>query len=391
MTESYDVILIGGGIMGCCSAFELAQRGLNVAVFDKKTIGEGPTGRSSAIVRQHYSNELTARMAHYSLGVFQNFSERVGGECGFERTGFVVLVDAADQAGLEANMALQRSVGIHTEALSPDALLDLMPGLAIGDLVTAAYEPESGYADPYQTVNAYAQAARRHGAAIHVNTEVTGVRIAGGKVSGVDTAKGAFDAPVVVNCGGPWGAQIASLAGVEAPINPCRVQVALFRRPPAEPHTHPVVIDFIQAAYLRPETGGLTLVGLVDPAEADAIVDPDRFNESVDFDFVVDVGDRLVHRYPAMERSESAGGFASLYAVTPDWHPLIDEAPTGSGFFLCAGFSGHGFKLGPAVGRMLADRILQAPDPLFDSRPFRLSRYAEGAPVSGQYEYSIVG
>ena len=391
MTESYDAILIGGGIMGCCGAFELAQRGLHVAVLDKMTIGAGPTGRSSAIVRQHYSNELTARMAHYSLRVFQNFSEQVGGDCGFERTGFVVLVGAADQAGLEANMALQRSVGIHTETLSPQDLLDLMPGLAIGDLTTAAYEPESGYADAYQTVNAYAQAARRHGAAIHVNTEVTGVRLAGGKVSGVDTTKGAFDAPVVVNCGGAWGAKIARMAGVDAPVNPCRVQVALFKRPPAEPHTHPVVIDFIQAAYLRPETGGLTLAGLVDPAEADAIVDPDRFNENVDFDFVVDAGDRLVHRYPAMERSESAGGFASLYAVTPDWHPIIDETPAGSGFFLCTGFSGHGFKLGPAVGRMLADRILQASDPVFDSRPFRLSRYAENAPVRGQYEYSIVG
>jgi sarcosine oxidase subunit beta len=391
MPESYDVILIGGGIMGCCTAFELAQRGVNVAVFDKMSIGEGPTGHSSAIVRQHYSNELTARMAHYSLGVFRDFSEQVGGECGFENTGFVVLVDAKDQAGLEANIALQRSVGIKTESLSPEALHELMPGLAVGDLVAAAYEPDSGYADPYLTVNAYAQAARRHGAAIQTNTEVTGIRFDGDKVSGVDTANGQFDAPVVVNTGGPWGAQIAAMAGVDAPINPCRVQVSLFKRPPGEPPTHPVVIDFIQAAYFRPETGNLTLVGLVDPAEADAIVDPDRFNENVDFDFVVDTGDRLVTRYPAMERSESAGGFASLYAITPDWHPIIDEAPAGSGCFLCTGFSGHGFKLGPAVGRMMADRILQVSDPLFDTQPFRLSRYAENAQVSGQYEYSIVG
>ena len=391
MPESYDVILIGGGIMGCCTAFELARRGVNVAVFDKMTIGEGPTGHSSAIVRQHYSNELTARMAHYSLNVFHNFGELVGGECGFEQTGFVVLVGPGDRAGLEANMAMQRSVGIRTEPLSPEDLLALMPGLAVDDLSVAAYEPDSGYADPYQTVNSFAQAARGHGAAVYPGTEVTGIRFAGGKVTGVDTSKGQFHAPIVVNCGGPWGARIAAMAGVDAPINPCRVQVSLFRRPPGEPPTHPVIIDFIQAAYFRAETGGQTLAGLVDPAEANAIVDPDRFNENVDFDFVVDTGDRLVKRYPAMERSESTGGFASLYAITPDWHPIIDEAPAGSGCFLCTGFSGHGFKLGPAVGRMLADRVLHAPDPLFDPRPFRLSRYAENAPVRGQYEYSIVG
>ena len=391
MSTSYDVILIGGGIMGCCTAFELAQRGVKVAVFDKLTIGEGPTGHSSAIIRQHYSNELTARMAQFSLNVFHNFFELVGGECGFEQTGFVVLVDAKDQAGLEANIAMQRSLGIRTEAISPQTLQELMPGVAVSDLTIAAYEPDSGYADPYLTVNSFAAAARKHGTDVYPSTEVTGIRFSGGRVTGVDTNKGQFDAPIVANCGGAWGRRIAAMAGVDAPIDPCRVQVALYRRPPGEPETHPVVIDFIQAAYFRSETGDQTLAGLVDPAEADAIVDPDRFKETVDMDFIVEAGERLVKRYPAMERSESTGGFASLYAVTPDWHPIVDEAPAGSGFFTCSGFSGHGFKLGPAVGRMLADRLLQVADALFDPYPFRLNRYAEHAEVRGQYEYSIVG
>ncbi len=391
MSEQFDVIVIGAGIMGCSTALQLAKRGLRVAVLEKGEIGNGSTGKSSAIIRQHYSNELTARMALYSLRVFQNFAEEVGGECGFHQAGFLALVSAKDRAGLEANVALQQRVGIRTELVSAQAAAALMPGLDSTDLVAAAYEPESGYADPYLTVHAYANAAKALGVRFFLHTEVTDVRFVEGKVAGVDTGQGAFDAPQVVNCGGPWGARVAKLAGVDVPINSCRVQVAFFRRPPGHEAEHPVVADFVRASYFRPETGGLTLAGLIDPAEADAVVDPDDFKESVDMRFVLDVGELLVDRYPAMEESQSTGGYAALYAITPDWHPVVDEVPAGSGFFICAGFSGHGFKLGPAVGVMTADLVTGAADPTFDPHIFRLSRYAENAPVRGQYEYSIAG
>ncbi len=391
MPQTYDVIIIGGGIMGCSSAFQLAKRGLKVALVEKRTIGEGPTGKSSAIIRQHYSNELTARMALFCLRFFQHFEEHVGEGCGFTRTGFVVVVDVKDQAGLEANVALQRGVGIRTELLSPEALKEIMPGIETGDLVAAAYEPESGYADPYQTVTALARAARRLGATIFQDTEVTGIRFLGDRVVGVETTKGKLDAPKVVNSTGAWGARVARMAGVEVPINSCRVQVAFFRRPPGHEAPHPVVGDFINATYFRPERGNLTLAGLIDPSEADAVVDPDNYKEQMDREFVVEVGQRLMRRYPAMEMSQSTGGYASLYAITPDWHPVIDEVPEGSGFYICAGFSGHGFKLGPAVGVMVADMLTGESAPQFDPYLFRLSRYAENDPVRGQYEYSIVG
>jgi sarcosine oxidase subunit beta len=391
MSHNYDVIIIGGGINGCATAMELARRGVRVALVEKDNIGDGPTGRSSAIIRQHYSNELTARMAHYSLGVFQNFDEEVGGECGFRRTGFVALVAAADRAGLEANVALQRGVGVRTEVLAPESLREFFPGMETADLVAAAWEEDSGYADPYLTVNAYAAAARRAGATLLTNTAVTGITRHGDHVTGVETTAGPLSAPVVVNCAGAWGARVARLAGLEIPLNACRVQVSFFKRPPAEAATHPVVVDFINAVYFRSETGGLTLVGLIDPAEANAIVDPDRYREAVDTDFILDSGERLIRRYPALEEADSAGGYAALYDVTPDWHAIIDETPPGSGFFLCCGSSGHGFKLGPSVGRLMADRILGVDDPLFDPRLFRLGRFAEDDPVRGRYAYSIAG
>ena len=391
MAHTFDVVIIGAGIMGCSTAFQLARRGLTVAVLEKDHIGAGGTGHSSAIIRQHYSNELTARMALYSLREFQAFEARVGGECGFTQTGFVALVAAKDQVGLEANIGLQRQVGIQTELLSPQSLAEIMPGLETSDLVAAAYEPEGGYADPNLTVNAYAQAARRHGASFFLEAEVVDIRFAGGRVVGVDTAGERFDAPLVLNCAGPWGARVATMAGVKLPIDACRVQVAFFRRPAGYEAPHPVVVDFIHATYLRPETGNLTLTGIVDPIEAEAVVNPDKFDRRVDSDFVLSVGEQIVRRYPVMEQSRHTGGFASLYAITPDWHPIVDQVPSASGFFSCAGFSGHGFKLGPAVGVMAADLLTGEPDPTFDPHFFRLSRYAEDAPVRGQYEYSIAG
>lgn len=391
MSRTFDILIIGAGIMGCATAFELTQRGLKVGVLEKRQVGAGGTGKSSAIIRQHYSNELTASMALWSLRVFQEFDERVGGECGFRRTGFVALVAGKDRFGLEANIALQQRLGIRTEALGPESLAEVLPAMRLDDIVTAAYEPESGYADPYLTVTSYAAAARRYGARFFLETPVTGIPFRGGRVIGVDTPQGRFEAPLVVNATGAWGAGVARLAGVEAPISPCRVQVAFFRRPTGREAGHPVVADFLNAIYFRPETGALTLVGLIDPGEANAIVNPDAFDEQMDPSFVLEAGERLIARYPAMEHGQSTGGYASLYAITPDWHPIIDEAPAGSGLFLCSGFSGHGFKLGPSVGRMMADRVLAAPDPLFGTHLFRLDRYAQGQPVRGQYEYSIVG
>jgi sarcosine oxidase subunit beta len=391
MSQTYDVIIIGGGIMGCCTALQLSRRGMKVALLEKDIIGAGPTGKSSAIIRQHYSNEVTARMALHSLRVFQDFENQVGDECGFMPTGFIAMVPVKDRAGLEANVALQQSVGIQTELLAVEALREMMPGLDTTDLVAAAYEAESGYADPYLTVTSLARAARRAGTTIFQRSQVTGIQFANGKVCGVETVDQYFGAPQVVNCAGAWGARVAAMAGLSVPINSCRVQVAFFRRPAGHEAPHPVFGDFVNATYFRSETGNLTLVGLIDPSEAEAIVDPDAFFEGVDDGFVLEAGEGLVKRYPAMERSQLTGGYASLYAITPDWHPIIDELPLGSGNFICSGFSGHGFKLGPAVGQIMADLVTNDRRSEFDPHLFRYDRFAENDPVRGQYEYSIVG
>ena len=391
MSETYDAIIIGAGIMGCTTALELSQRGLTVAVLEKGSIGDGSTGKSSAIIRQHYSNPTTVRMALHSLGVFQNFKDVIAGESGFTQTGFLVLTPENDVEGLRSNVKLQRELGVQTELLDRDEILSRWPYLEGSGLVEAAYEPESGFADPNLTLQGYVQASRALGAKVFQDTPVTGIQLQKGKIQHVETPNGKYSSPLVINCAGPWGARVARLAKIDVPIKSCRVQVAFFRRPQAYAAEHPVVADFIHAVYWRTETGGLTMVGLIDPEEENYVVDPDAYNEKPDFNFILDAGNRLVSRFPGLEASESTGGFAALYAITPDWHPIMDELIPGSGFFICAGFSGHGFKLGPAVGLMTADMVLGKQTPGMDRSLFRMSRYAENQPVRGQYEYSIVG
>ena len=387
MAQTFDAVIVGAGIMGCSTALQLAQRGLKVAILEKGTIGAGSTGKSSAVIRMHYSNELTARMALYSLRRFQD----LGDECGFTRTGFVALASVQDSKGLRANVALQQQAGIQTELLSPGALRDLVPGLETSDVAVAAWEPGSGYADPRLTVNFYADAARRYGAKIFLGADVVGVRMDADKVVGVDTPGDRYDAPLVVNCAGPWGANVAAMTGVKVPINACRTQVALFGYPRGQDACRVIVGDFILGTYSRPETGNLTLAGLIDPSESSAVVDPDDYNELHDDTYVLEVRRRLMRRCPPMSQSHSTGGFAALYAVTPDWHPIVDELVPDSGLYICAGFSGHGFKLGPAVGLMVADMLTGTSDPEFDPHLFRAGRYAENDPVRGTYGYTIAG
>jgi glycine/D-amino acid oxidase-like deaminating enzyme len=390
MSDSFDVVIVGGGIMGCATAMEVARRGMSVAVVEKGALGSGSTGRSSAIVRQHYSNETTARMALFGTRTFQDFDDRVGGECGFVGSGFLVLVSREDEEGLRANVELQRGVGIETELLDAEALLEALPGLGAADLVAAAWEAGSGYADPHLATTGFADAARRSGAAFFLGREVTGVRFDGEWVAGVDTDAGLLHAGAVVNCAGPWGARVAEMAGLDVPVAPCRAQVSVFGRPEASGGPHPVVLDFVHASYFRPETGDLMLVGLIDPAEADDVVDPDDYPEHTDPGFDEEVGRRWMRRFPPAEAAEPRRGYAGLYGVTPDWHPVIEEVPAGSGHFLCTGFSGHGFKLAPAVGLLTAE-LVAGEKPTFDPHLFRLARFAEHDPVRGRYAYSITG
>lgn len=393
MNQTADVVVIGGGIMGTSTAFHLAQRGVkNILLLEKTFLGAGSTGRTGGIIRQHYSLEVTARMAMRALKTWEAFDERVGGESGFVRTGVVFIASHADKEGMAASVALQQSVGIRTELLDGEALREIAPYLATEDVGAASYEPDGGHADGSLACNSFAAAARRLGATVKQGVEVTGIRLAGGRVAGVETSEGAVDAPVVVNTAGPWGARLAKMVGLDVPAEPSRHQIASFVQPKDfQKPTHVVVGDFVNGHYMRPETGSLTLAGSLLDDTSDAVPNPDSYNTEVDRPFIEDMVERSANRMPDLERGGVQGGWAGLYTVTPDWHAIIDRIEDVPGFVLGLGFSGSGFKMGPVVGEMLADLATGQQACPIDPTPFRLSRFAEGAPLRGAYSYSIAG
>ena len=391
MATPIDVIVVGGGINGVSIAFNLAKAGLGVTLIEKDFIAAGPTGRSSAIIRQHYSHEVTARMALRSLRIFQNFDDVVGGDPEFHQTGFLLAARAEDVELLETNIALQHEVGIDTRLVSPQEVKELEPHISLDGIAAAAYEPGSGYADPAATATAYAQRAKDFGAHLQLGIQVQKVLVERGRVMGVDTDQGTVQAGAVVVAAGPWSPLITKTVGIELPIKVSRHQVATYRRPD-EFERHMVFAAFTDEIYIRPETGGLMLVGSIEPGEAeDEVPNPDSFNERVDFDIVADFSERVARRYPLMERGTTAGGWASLYDITPDWHAIMGALPGVEGLYCVAGTSGHGFKLGPAVGEMMADLIINGEKPEGDINMFSVSRFDAGKEVAGKYEYSIVG
>jgi sarcosine oxidase subunit beta len=385
VAETADVVVIGGGVTGCSIAYQLVQRGVRrVVVLEKRFLASGATGRSSACIRQHYSTPETCRMILRSLRFFETFAERTGGrDASFVRVGYLLGVGDALREPMKRSVALQQSVGIDTRLVSPREMQEIEPRVRVDDFVLGCYEPAAGYADPAGTTLSLAGAARDGGARILEESEVLGIDVAGGRVTGVRTSRGAIEAPVVVNAAGVWGDRVARLVGVEVPITVCRHRISFFSRPPEAAAPHPLLYDFVQNIYTRPETGGLTLVGPLESAAEDP-VDPDRYSEGVSFEETAEAMERAVHRFPVMEQGEVAKGWAGCFDITPDWHPILDESPVG-GFFLAVGFSGHGFKLSPAVGEMMAALVTEGKSPADDVHAFRLSRFAEGQPIKGTY------
>jgi sarcosine oxidase subunit beta len=386
MTTTADVVVIGGGATGTSTAYHLARRGVkNVVLVEKQFLASGPTGRSSACVRQHYSTPETCRLVLKALRFFERFEELTNGRtAGFVRTGYLLGVDDRLREPMEASVKLQQSHGIDSRLISPAEARAIEPRLAIDDLTAACYEPDAGYADPSQTTQGFAGAAREMGVRILEQTQVTGIRVRGHRVAAVETDKGPIECAKVVNAAGTWSDTLGRMVGVEIPITVCRHKIALVGWPAEARGPHPMVYDFVTNIYTRPETGDMILVGPLDAEELNDRADPDRYREGLDLDEKTDLLARAATRFPVLEQAGVPRSYAGCFDVTPDWHPVID-APGPDGFYVAAGFSGHGFKLSPAIGEMVAALVIDGKTPDDDVHAFRLSRFAEGKPIRGTY------
>lgn len=387
MEQNADAIIIGGGIHGASLAFHLTQMGLRPLILERFFTASGATGRSSGLVRMHYDLEPESRLAWASFAYFREWAERVGGDCGFTRTGFVQIVALAYSEQLRANVAMHERIGIPSLLVTPEDVARLAPGFVVDDFDVAAYEPESGYADPSATVNGFLAAARQNGARLVQECEVTAVYTTGGRVTGVGSSKGDFHAPIVVNAAGPWAKQVGALAGLELPIDTWRHDTLFIRRPAALGPSHPTVIDMANSMYFRPETGGLTLVGLEDNNPIG--LSPDGDADHAAPDFVDRAVERICRRIPQMEQGSLHSAHSGFDGITPDQRAILGAAGP-EGFYLSCGFSGTGFKIGPAVGACLAELIVEGAAKTVDISPFSLERFASGSLLKGDHAYENV-
>ncbi len=382
-TQNPDVIVIGAGVQGASLAFHLAQRGAKVLVVEKRFVAAGATGRSSGLVRMHYDVRQDVELAWVSFQYFRNWKDRVGGECGFTRTGFVQLVSAADVEAMKANVAMHQRLGVPVLLIDADDLKRLAPSFAADDVELAAYEPESGYAMPSDTAGALLAAARGRGAQLIQDCPVTGLILSDSRVSGVETPQGAFSASVVVNAAGAWAGKINEMAGLNLPFNTWRHETMFVKRPPQVGPSHPTVIDFCNAMYFRPE-GSLTLVGLEDGNSLGESPDTDTDHARPGF---VERGiDRICRRIPVMEQGSLHSAHGGYDGITPDEHPMLGPAGP-DGFYLDCGFSGTGFKTAPAVGVCMSELILDGQAKTVDISIFSPARFAEGRRVKGEHPY----
>jgi sarcosine oxidase subunit beta len=387
-----DLLIVGGGVIGTSIAYHLARRRCGrVVLLEKAFLGAGSSGKSGAIIRQHYSNRLTAAMAQKSLRVFEHFDDAVGGPPVFTRTGLVLVVNEKDRAGLETNVAMQRELGIDVRLVSPQVLADIDPNARIGDDEVAAYEAEAGYVEAVQVVASFAEAARREGADIRLGVEVKSVVAEGDRVVGVDTNEGRYQCGTLVLATGPWAAALAKTGRWKLPVQACRTQVALFRRPPDFGRRGAVYCDFVHGLYFKPTHGDMIHAGSLAGEELKDQVDPDDYNEAADGVWLPQVRQRLSRRYPLMHRGYGRGGYGALYAITPDWHPILDRLPGLQGAYCAVGFSGHGFKMSPIVGQLMAELIVDGQAAALDVAALRLARFEENDLFKTPYSYGVMG
>ena len=356
ISPGVDVIVVGGGVVGCSLAFHLARAGARLMVFDKGDICSGMSARSGALIRMHYTFAPEVELAWKSLNYFSNWQEIVGGDCGFVRTGFALVVGEDNAERMRQNVAMMKSRGVVVELCDGAELRTIDPSVNINDIALAAYEPQSGYADPMATTRSFAAAAQRRGAAFVLNSQVGEVMVAGGRAIGVRDENGrSFNAAAVCIAAGPWSDALLSPQGMRIGIKAERAQIAFFRR--ALTTRHLAYIDCIAGSYMRPHGSDLTLVGLGEWRPEDE-PSPDDFRETNDPEFIEEVRRRLIHRVPEMNQAAYVRGHAGIYDVSPDSRAVMGQVPGVDGLFVAAGFSGTGFKTSPAAGAAMAELIL---------------------------------
>jgi len=376
LTEA-EVLIIGGGVVGTSTAYHLARLGCKgIMLVERGSLASGASGKGSAIVNVGiwHASKLLVKMLVESIEIYNNFSDRIGGNSGFVQSGWIGLSGPDRETQIRKISEIERSLGADTRILSLDEINQLVPGLFTDDLQVAVYESRSGYADTLETTTSFADQAKL-GARILTETEVSKIRVENGRAIGVDTNKGPINARKVVNAANVWAPKLLHDIGVEVPITPVRKQVCTFKLPKRCGRIQRAIDDFVGDLYMRPE-GDYTLAGEIETPGTPT--DLQNFPAGFDNDIALRLARKLRHRYPAMSSAINRGGYSGPYDVSPDGHPILDTAPGIKDLYMALGFSGHGFRFSPVTGRLMAEFIMNGRTEGIDIREFRLSRFDEG-------------
>jgi len=371
MKKAYDIVIIGGGITGCALAFELAKRGRgDILLLESQYLTSGATGRCAAGIRQQWGTRTNTLLARDSIRIFERLEEYTGydGDCGLHQGGYLILAYSDKEwRQFNKNVEMQRSLGIDVKTLSPLEAKEVVPHLNTAGLTGATFCASDGHADPFHCTFAYAKAAQRLGVHFADYTEALGIDEKDGRVKGVRTSAGYVETENVINCAGPHAAAIAKMAGIDLPVLPERHQIMITE--PVAPMQEPMVISFSHHIYCQQTPHGSFIMGMGDPSE------PVSFNIQPSWQFAEECAQKVISILPPLARLAVVRQWAGLYDMSPDRNPIIDRLM--EGFYVVAGFSGHGFMVAPQTAVLLAQK-LTGETPSMDIGVFGLKRFAAG-------------
>jgi sarcosine oxidase subunit beta len=381
-----DFVIVGAGVMGASIAYHLAHRKAGrIVVLEKDHVGRGASGRSSALIRMHYTFPPEVRLAVTSLEMFQNWAGITGESGDFRQTGFVQLVPAAEINLLKANVEMQRQNGVNVQLITADELKKIEPDWYVGDVVAAAYEPDSGYGDGASVANDFLAKARELGVEYRPRTRASQFLINGDRIRGVATDQGEIQAPVVIAATGQWSKPLFARVNVDLPIQTEYHEVCILKNPEGMKSGGCACIDSTFCVYFRSEGLDKTLVGSFTGERG---TDPENFPQRASEESLAAIADGACKRIPCLQHAELVRGITGVYDLTPDYRPLLGEVPEVRGLYVVAGFSGMGFKISPAIGLVMSELLLDGRASTVDITAFRASRFAEGQPIRPEFEYA---
>ncbi len=390
MSQDADLIVVGAGIAGASTAFFAAEAGLRVTVVERGLPGSGASGRTAGYIRCHYANSPEAHFALEGWRIHRRWREIVGGENGFRQNGFLFIVPPALVPALEKNVERLKAMGVPTELLEPQALKARIPSMEVGGIGGAAWEPESGYADPSDSIGSLLAGVRRRGGRVMVESGPVQLLTTGGRIAGVQAGPERLAAPQVLLAAGAGTRELAAQVGIDLPVFPMPIGAGLLHGLPALERI-PCTIDHAAEQWYRGELGGALVIGA---GYEDSIgFRGEPFHGKAEFapptrDELVQAAARLMVRLPALEGASPGRTWVGLDSRTPDGHALAGPLAAVPGLFVLTGGNGKGFKFGPSMGRALAQVIRGAPFEESPLAPFSPDRYASGRVIRGEYEYA---